>query len=147
MPLTLNSSPQGSTGGLDIGIEGESLLTVQLHQRENLISFQKMLDTYGLGKMYFFSHLQTRSYFNDQIKPLEESETNLINIFIDMYKNKDNKKLVSKLYSCIQSNKKHSTDKVRLKWEKGSGSVITEEEWLNICSVQSTFRFLLAESG
>ena len=53
-------------------------------------------------------------------------------------KKKDNRKLVSKLYSRIQSIKKHSTDKIRLKWEKESPTVITEEEWLNICSVQST---------
>ena len=67
-------------------------------------SFQKISDTYGLGKIDFFRYLQSRCYYNDQIKPLEESETNLIDIFIDMYKNKDNRKLVSKLYSRIQSN-------------------------------------------
>lgn len=101
-------------------------------------SFQKISDTYGLEKTDFFRYLQTRSYYNDKIKSLEECETNLIGIFIDMYKNKDNRKLVSKLYSHIQFNKKHSTDKVRLKWEKESQTVITEEDWLNICSVQST---------
>lgn len=30
--------------------------------------------------------LQIRTYFNDEIKPTEECETNLIDIFIDMYK-------------------------------------------------------------
>lgn len=54
-----------------------------------------------------------------------------------MYKNKDNRKLVSTLYSSIQSIKKHSTNKVRLKWEKESG-LISEEDWLNMCSVQSS---------
>ena len=50
----------------------------------------------------------------------------------------DNRKLVSKLYSSIQSSRKHSTDMVRLKWEKESGLVISEEDWSNMCSVQST---------
>ena len=63
-------------------------------------SFQKISDTYGLEKLDFFRYLQITSYFN-KIKPTEECETNLIDIFIDMYKNKGNKKLVSKLYSCI----------------------------------------------
>lgn len=48
---------------------------------------------------------------------MDNRDTNLIDIFVAMYKNKGNRKLVSKLYSCLQSNKKHSTNKIRLKWE------------------------------
>lgn len=55
-----------------------------------------------------------------------------------MYKNKDIRKLVSKLYLAIQSIKKESTNKVRLKWEKESGLGISEEDLLHICSVQTT---------
>jgi len=55
-----------------------------------------------------------------------------------MYKNKDNRKLISKLYLAIQSVKKQSTNKVRLKWGKESGLDISEEDWLNIFSVQAT---------
>ena len=90
-----------------------------------------MLDSYGLEKLDFFRYLQIRSYFNDEIKPTEECERNLIYLFIDMYK----KMTIGNLFTF---NKKHSTDKFRLKWEKESGTVITEEEWLNSCSVQST---------
>lgn len=103
-----------------------------------LDSFQKISDKYGLEKIDFFRYLQTWSYFNVCIKPSKECETNLADVFINMYNNKDNRKLVSKLYSCIQINKKYSTDKIRLKWDKESQSVITEEQWLNICSVQLT---------
>lgn len=39
----------------------------------------------------------------------------------------------------MQSTKKHSTKKIRLKWEKESGLVISEDDWLNMCSVQSNF--------
>ncbi len=103
-----------------------------------LDSFQKLSDTYGLEKSDFFRYLQTRTYFNAEIELMEKSDTNLIDIFVGMYKNKGNRKLVSKLHSCIQSNKKHSTNKIRLKWEKECGLVITEEDWLYMCSVQST---------
>ena len=63
-----------------------------ISSKGELDSFQKILDTYGLEKFDFFRYLQIRSYFNDEIKPTEECETNLIDIFIDMYKNMDNKK-------------------------------------------------------
>ncbi len=38
----------------------------------------------------------------------------------------------------IQSNKEHSTREVRLKWEREASLAISEEEWLNSCSVQAT---------
>lgn len=77
-----------------------------------LDSFQKLSDTYGLEKSDFFRYLQIRTYFNAEIKPTEKSDNNLIDMFVGMYKNKGNRKLVSKLYSCIQSNKKHPTNKI-----------------------------------
>ena len=85
----------------------------------------------GLKRLDFFRYLQTRTSFNNEIKSKEKFNANLIDIFIDIYKNMDNRKLVSKLYSSIQSSRKHSTDKVRLKWEKESGFVISEEDWSN----------------
>ncbi len=49
---------------------------------------------------------------------------------------KTNGKL-SQLYLSIQSNKEHSTREVKLKWEREASLAISEEEWLNICSVQA----------
>ena len=103
-------------GGFSSGIGLASPLLVKFHQRENF-SFQEISDKYGLGKLDFFRYLQTRTYFNKEIRYMEKHDTNLIDLFIDMYKNKDNRKLVSKLYLAIQSIKKQSTNKVRLKWE------------------------------
>ncbi len=69
---------------------------------------------------------------------MEKHNPNLVDLFIEVYKNKDNWKLVSKLYLSIQSNKEHSTREVRLKWEREASLGVSEEEWLNICSVQAT---------
>ncbi len=82
----------------------------------------------------FFRYLQTGADLNREIKPIENCHTKLTDLFTDIYKNKDNRKLVLKLYSNIQSVKKHSTHKTELKWEKECGLVISEEDWLNMCS-------------
>ncbi len=42
------------------------------------------------------------------------------------------------LYLSIQSNKEHSAREVRIKGEREASLAISEEEWLNICSVQAT---------
>lgn len=104
---------------------------------------QKLPDTYGLEKSDFFRYLQTRTDLNAEIKPTE----NLTDMPLGMYKNKGNRKLVSKLYSCIQSNKKHSTNTIQFKREEECGLVITEEDWLYMCSVhfRSLERILLEE--
>ncbi len=45
---------------------------------------------------------------------------------------------MSQLYLSIQSNKEHSAREVRIKGEREASLAISEEEWLNICSVQAT---------
>lgn len=50
---------------------------------------------------------------------MEKHDTRLVDEFIDMYKNNDNRKLFfSKLYSATQSTQKHSTNKVGLNGER-----------------------------
>ncbi len=108
-----------------------------ISSKGELDSYQEISDMYCLEKCDLFRYLQTRTY-NSEIRYLEKHDPNLVDLFIDVYKNKDNRKLVSKLYLFIQSNKEHSTRKVRLKWEREASLAISEEEWLNICSVQAT---------
>ena len=64
-------------------------------------------------------------------------DTGLIDIIIDAYKSKLNRKLVAKLYSSLQSFTKTSTLHIKCKWEKEAKITIFEEDWLNICKVQS----------
>ncbi len=92
---------------------------------------------YGMEKKNSFRYLQTKTYFKSEIRYLEKDNPNLVDLFIEVYKNKDNWKLVSKLYLSIQSNKEHSTREVRLKWEREASLGVSEEEWLNICSEKS----------
>lgn len=49
---------------------------------------------------------------------MEKSDTNFVDISVDIYKSKDTRKFVTVLYSRIQFIKTNSTNKVRLKWEK-----------------------------
>ncbi len=58
----------------------------------------------------------------------------LINTFIDAYRSKIHKKLVSRINSCTQHSKKHSTLYVRANW-KEEAITLTEEEWLNLCQI------------
>lgn len=122
-------------GGLSIGMELASPLTAQSHQREDWIPFKKSW-TYMVWKnviLFFLRYLKIRAYFYKEIKLIGNCD-HLIDIFIDMYKNKDSRKL----YSSIPPTKKHSTSKIRLKWEKDCGLVISEEDWLNMCFIQSS---------
>ena len=52
---------------------------------------------------------------------------------IDAYKSKLNRKLIARIYSCLQSHKGTSTLYIKSKWEKESKIIISEEDWLNIC--------------
>lgn len=50
---------------------------------DGLDTFQKLIDTYNLGKEDFFRYLQLRYYFDKHIKTTGETGTDLIRIFID----------------------------------------------------------------
>lgn len=97
--------------------------------------FQHLIDTYNLEKHNFYRYLQLRNHFNKNINN-EAAELSRINIFAEAYKGGIHKKLLSKIYSCIQSSKSHSTLYVKEKWEKETNIILTEEDWFNICKSQ-----------
>lgn len=68
----------------------------------------------------------------------QDTEVSLINVCTDAYMNNAQSKLVSRLYLSIQSTTNHSTLYIKTKQEKDANMNITEEEWLNICKIQST---------
>lgn len=103
-----------------------------------LKSFQHLTDTYILEKQDFFRYLQLRNHYNKNIKNNDKMEINMINIFIDAYKGGTHKKLISRIYSSIQSSKNHSTLYVKDKWEKEANIILSDDEWLNICKTQYT---------
>lgn len=97
-----------------------------------LESFGHLSNAYNLGKNDFFRYPQVRDYFNKEIKQTEDNEPNLINIFTDAYKSKDNKHLISRIYKRLQNCNNYSTDYVKQKWEKESGLQISEDDWNDI---------------
>lgn len=68
----------------------------------------------------------------------QDTEVSIINVCTDAYMNNAQSKLVSRLYSNIQSSNHQSTLYVKTKQEKEANMNLTEEEWLNICKIQST---------
>ena len=103
-----------------------------------LDSFQKLQENHDLGKQDFYRYLQLRHHYDRNIKSLKEGDTDLINIVIDAYKGKIHKKVVSKIYLCLQTHKRMSTSYIKCKWEGEANITLTEDEWLNICELNST---------
>lgn len=95
-------------------------------------------EQFCLDKQDFYRYLQLRHHFDKDIKILKEGDRDLINIVSDAYKGKVHKKVVSRIYLCLQSNKKMSTSYVKCNWEKEANITLTEDEWLNICEVNSS---------
>ena len=103
-----------------------------------LNSFQHLQEKHDLDKRDFYRFLQLRHHFDRNIRTQENCDRNLINIIIDAYKGKIYKKVVSKIYLCLQSYKKTSTLYVKNIWEKEANITLTEDEWLNICQINSS---------
>ncbi len=70
-----------------------------------LESFQQLSHKYNLEKQDFFRYLQVRHYFNKNIRDPEDAGSTIVQIFVDSYKKKVNKKLISIIYSCLMSTK------------------------------------------
>ena len=103
----------------------------------SLKSFQYLKDKHDLQNQDFYRYLQLRHHFDKNIKG-QEPVTDLVQILSEAYKGDTTKQLISKLYWSIQTAKKHSTNYIKIKWEKEAGLTITEEDWSNICDVIST---------
>lgn len=62
----------------------------------------------------------------------------MISIFHEAYEKNNNKKLGSQIYGSMQTSKNHSTLSIKQKWEKESGTQISDETWMEICETQAT---------
>lgn len=97
-------------------------------------SFQTLKDKYDLDKQDFFRYLQVRTYFNCKIKT--NSSSDLIDIMMEAYKSKINRKLIARFYRCLQSYDKNSTFYIKTKWEKEAKITISEDDWMKIWKTQ-----------
>lgn len=79
-----------------------------------------MVEKAASGKQVFFGDLQVRSHFNSNTKTTERCNTVLLNILIEAYKSNLNSKLISQIYSCLQSRDGISTLYIKSMWERGA---------------------------
>ncbi len=103
-----------------------------------LHSFQQLQENYDLEKQDFYRYLQLRHHFDRNIKIHKDGDMDLIDILISAYKCKIHKKVVSRIYMCLQLHKKMSTLYVKNTWEKEASITLTEDEWLNICKINTS---------
>ena len=87
------------------GITSYSLIATST----GLKSFQQLTETCNLEPQDFYRYLQLRHHFERNIKMNGNTEFDLIDIFVGAFKGNTQKKLVSRIYSCLQSAKNHST--------------------------------------
>ena len=108
-------------------------------EENNLQSFQYLKDRYNLEKPDFFRYLQLRHYFDQEIKSCiaQMIPNNLILLIAQAY-TKGTGRMVSKLYQSITGSRRHTTDYIKVKWEKELNIEITAEQWTNICETQYT---------
>ena len=91
-------------------------------------------ESHKLDRQDFYRYLQIRHHFDRKIQIDDEADLDLVKICIDAYRGKIRNKLGSRLYSCLQ----HSTLHIKTKWEKEANITLTEDEWLNICQINSS---------
>ena len=99
-------------------------------------SFDTLQDKYHLEKEDFYRYLQTRHYYNQDIKQNNHQYNLLVEIFIKAYKSELPRGVISMLYKSITNLNNHSTKYIKHRWELEAGLIITDEEWEHICTNQ-----------
>lgn len=101
--------------------------------KNGLQSFQTLQEKYGLGKSDFFRYLQLRQYLSSKVtKEINTQSNEIINLISQTYY-KGCKSVISKLYQGILKSRGTSTDYIKGRWERELSSVITSEQWDNMC--------------
>ena len=103
----------------------------------NVMSFQELKRTYGLGDRDFFRYLQLRNYFVIELqgKQTLESPNAIIDAVVKIY-NGIKLRLTSHLYHSLRECSAPSTMYIKAKWEKELNTRIKEDEWTNMCITQ-----------
>lgn len=109
-----------------------------ISEKNVLKSFSQLSETYSLEKHDLYRYFQLRHYFDKNVKLPKKEEVGLVKILLESCKGKTPKKQMSKLYTCLQSLKKHSTIYIKKVWEKEVDVTISEDDWLNMCKTAMT---------
>lgn len=93
-------------------------------------SFQEVKDRWGLVNQDFYRFLQLRHYIeHDILKENLETDSVIIRMFILAYQSKLNKKLISIIYSGLESLKKEDSEYIKKKWAIEAKIELTVENW------------------
>ncbi len=97
-------------------------------------SFDNLKKEYGLERQDFFRYLQVRHRLNTILT--EDLTSDILKIFVSIYKSGSGKKLISRLYKSFQDSPKSNTLHIKCRWEREEDLVISEEEWEDIRKLQ-----------
>lgn len=92
-----------------------------------------------MGADEFYRYLQLRDYFKKEIKVDSSKEVNgVIQIIIKAYQ-ESNIRIISASYKGLNTNEKHSTKYIKMKWEKELNVQIPEKDWHDMWRTHHSF--------
>lgn len=112
----------------------------------SMFSFEMLQEKHHLDKQDFFRYLQLRHYVNTKVKNITKTNHSFIELFKRAYNSNLNKGIISATYTCLVQNNIHSTAYIKAKWERETGTEISDEEWKRMwqyqwkCSSSMTWR-------
>ncbi|XP_076740712.1 4-hydroxy-2-oxoglutarate aldolase, mitochondrial isoform X1 [Maylandia zebra] len=95
----------------------------------NLISFDTLKQRHNLEKQDFFRYLQIRHYIKTTIGQMSNTNVELVTLFRQAYSGDVDTRLIFFWYNFFMNKLPHSTDYVKMLWEKEGGMCISREEW------------------
>uniref|UniRef100_A0A3Q4ICL2 Uncharacterized protein n=1 Tax=Neolamprologus brichardi TaxID=32507 RepID=A0A3Q4ICL2_NEOBR len=95
----------------------------------NFISFDTLKQKYNLEKQDFYRYLQIRHYIKTTIGVMSNTNVELVTLFRQAYSGDVDTRLISFLYNFLINKFPHSTDYVKMLWEKEGGMCISRDEW------------------
>lgn len=116
----------------------KGLVTIhQLLEGDSMKSFKQLQDRFGLDSKDFYKYLQLRSYLlsHKDWGIIRQPPTPLELFLIRMTEEKRGMKIISQIYSCLQSLASGNTLEIKAKWELEMTVIIEDEEWETACEV------------
>lgn len=111
----------------------------QFVENQEFIDFKSSSDKFSLARQDLYRYLQLQHNFDTNIKGLiQKNISGITKMFIKAYNTKLSRKIIGELYRHIVELRGHSTNYIKVKWEKELGIVITSEDWTNIINTQIT---------
>ncbi len=114
----------------------KGLITIhQMFDGDAVKSLKQLQDKFGLVSTDFYRYLQLRDYLmlHKDWSIVRQPPTSLELLLIRITEERKGTKIVSQIYSCLQSQAEDNTLDIKEKWELEMNVVIEDEEWETIC--------------